>query len=102
MGQDSHGPGNYAVGGQELQSAACRERCHGGLGLDQCARSHPRCSLRNDFIHYYYGAKLVAAGQNPYAAELLPLIEAAGGEYDPRIPHAAHPPLLLRSFGLIS
>lgn len=57
---------------------------------------------RNDFAHYYLGARMVAAGEDPYTTPLRPLMEQRGFAYDERIPHAAHPPLLLRAFTLVS
>ncbi|MCA9184536.1 MAG: DUF2029 domain-containing protein [Planctomycetales bacterium] len=59
-------------------------------------------AVRNDFVHYYLGAKFVLSGENPYAVPLQPHIEQLSGQYDPRIPVAAHPPLLLRFFCLFA
>ena len=71
-------------------------------GMVNAVSQTHRGSVRNDFVHYYLGANFVLDGENPYTEPLKPHIEQLSGLYDPRIPVAAHPPLLLRFFGLFS
>ena len=58
--------------------------------------------FHNDFSHYYIGGTLLAEGLNAYREPLREHSQAFGVAYDPRIPYAAHPPLILSCFSLLS
>lgn len=54
--------------------------------------------IHNDFSHYYIGGSLYGSGVNVYAENLQPHCQQLGVPYDPTIPYAAHPPLVLALF----
>ncbi len=58
--------------------------------------------IHNDFSHYYIGGWLYANGLNAYTTSIEPFCIQRGIEYDPTIPYAAHPPLILAWFSLFS
>lgn len=58
--------------------------------------------IHNDFSHYYIGGWLLANDLNVYTTSIEPYCARWGVEYDPTIPYAAHPPLILAWFSLFS
>lgn len=58
--------------------------------------------FHNDFAHYYLGGSLFGSGLNPYTEPLEPHCLQMGVRYDPTIPFAAHPPLILLLFSGIA
>lgn len=72
------------------------------LGLLRLLPTLSLSSFHNDFSHYYIGGSLFAAGVNVYTEPLLPHTTRLGFEYDPTIPFAAHPPLILWMFSWLS
>lgn len=72
------------------------------VGLWKIASILPERSQTNDFAHYYLGSRLVWAGANPYATPLEPLCRQFGFMFEPAIPIATNPPVLLWAFGLLA
>ncbi len=68
------------------------------LGLLRMLPAFSFTSFHNDFSHYYLGGSMFANGLNPYTEHLQPHCEAMGVPFDPKIPYAAHPPLILFLF----
>lgn len=72
------------------------------LGIMQLVLRTSFSSFHSDFSHYYIGGSLFAAGDNPYTTHLERLSDAYSVPYDPMIPYAAHPPLILLLFAQLS
>lgn len=58
--------------------------------------------FHDDFYHYYLGGWMYANGLNAYTEPLSLHCDRLGVEADPCIPFAAHPPLILGMFSLLS
>ncbi len=77
----------------------------GGLilvGIVRLVLTTSLTDFHNDFSHYYIGGSIFAAGDNPYSEPLENYCEPMGVPYDPTIPYAAHPPLILWLFSHLS
>ena len=72
------------------------------LGLIRLFPAIDSVAIHNDFSHYYVGGSLYMAGESAYRTKLEPLMAESNLTYDPTIPYAAHPPLLLMLFGTLS
>ncbi len=58
--------------------------------------------FHNDFSHYYLGGSMFASGLNAYTEPLEVHCQRMDFVFDPTIPYAAHPPLILAFFSLFS
>lgn len=72
------------------------------LGFVRLAPAISFTQIHNDFSHYYIGGMLFAGGYNVYTTGIEPFCEQLNVPYDPTIPYAAHPPLILAWFSLFS
>jgi hypothetical protein len=62
----------------------------------------PSRANQNDFAHYYLSSRFLIDGEDPYRVPLKPYYETHGFVYNPRIPSATNPPLLLLVFAPLS
>lgn len=72
------------------------------LGLIRLLPAIDSAAIHLDFSHYYVGGSLYASGESAYRTKLEPLMAERNLPYEPTIPYAAHPPLLLMLFGALS
>lgn len=72
------------------------------LGFIRLAPTISFTEIHNDFSHYYIGGMLFANGYNVYTTGIEPFCQELSVPYDPTIPYAAHPPLVLAWFSLFA